>query len=89
MKVETASVFTDEIMVLYSSWKINGETPFILGNTHISLEIEVVFPLILSKFLYFVLFREVSRNISPYICLLSRQYNISRKFSAYLYKNQQ
>jgi hypothetical protein len=46
--------------------KINGEIPAILGNTHISLKIRGVFPLISSKSLDFVLFREINRNISAY-----------------------
>jgi hypothetical protein len=50
--------------------KISGEFPFKLGNTHISLKISGVFPLIVSKSLDFVLFKADNRNISAYICFL-------------------
>ena len=55
-------------------WKINGKIPAKLGNTHISLKIREVFPLILSKSLDFVLFKAVNRNISAYIRFLSFPY---------------
>jgi hypothetical protein len=71
--------------------KNKGKIPSKLGNTHISLKIRGVFPLILSKSLDFVFFRAVNRNISAYIRFLSFLFIISRKFSAYefsyLHKN--
>jgi hypothetical protein len=54
----------------YNVWKVSGEFPFKLGNTHISLKLSGFFPLIVSKSLEFFLFKAVNRNISAYICFL-------------------
>jgi hypothetical protein len=64
-------------MLIHYVGKINGRIPFKLGNTHISLKTREVFPVILLKFLDFVLFRAVNRNISADLLLKPPLYTLT------------